>query len=95
MSGVTGMWDADSHAVTDGIHSFRLTTIRSAAGRSSSGGSSVRMVGGPQIGRPMVMYGSDGNSRIVTSPVVRMFDGTEGRGTFVETRNTLYFLETR
>jgi hypothetical protein len=53
------------------------------------------MVGGPQIGRPMVMYGSDGNRRIVTSPVVRVFDGTEGRGTFVETRNTLYFLETR
>ena len=77
------------------IQSYRLTTIRSTPGRHASPADRVRMLGGPQIGRPMVMFGGDGNRRIVTSPVVRVFDGTEGRGTYVETRNTLYFLESR
>lgn len=82
------------HSTTSSIHSYRLTTIRNAKGRFAES-YRVRMVGGPEIGRPMVMYGSDGERRIVTSPVVRMFEGTQGNGTYVQTRNTLYFLETR
>ena len=80
---------------SNSIHSYRLTTIRGDAGRFPEPTFGVRMVGGPQVGRPMVMYGGDGNRRIVTSPVVRMFAGTDGDGTYVQTRNTLYFLEAR
>jgi hypothetical protein len=77
------------------IHSYRLTTIRSAAGRLNEAAYGVRMLGGPRPGRPMVMYDSDGNRRIVTSPVVRIFGANESSGTYVQTRNTLYFLESK
>ena len=76
------------------ITAARLTTIRrSRTAPFSQASFGVRVVGWPQVGRPMVMYGGDGNDRIVTSPVIRMFCGTESRGTFVQTRNTLYLLE--
>ncbi len=83
------------HDRSNAIHSYRLTTVRSDVGRFTESTYGVRMVGGPRVGRPMVMFGGDGNRRIVTSPVVRMFAGTDGDGTYVQTRNSLYFLEAR
>lgn len=73
------------------IQSFLLTTIRSRIGAAQDQ-YGIRMVGRPEVGRPMVMFGSDGNRRIVTSPVVRMFDDAHNSGTYVETKNTLYLL---
>lgn len=74
------------------IHQYRLTTIRSGAKARSEPSYGVRMVGAPQVGRPMVMFGADGNQRIVTSPVVRMFGDAREHGTYVQTKNTLYLL---
>ena len=75
------------------VSHFRLTTIRSTVGRFERQGYGVRLVGSPAVGRPMVMFGGDGNHRIVTSRVVRMFEDSEASGTYVQTENTLYLLE--
>lgn len=77
------------------IHRYSLTTLRSTKGRFSERSYGVQMVDQPRIGSPMVMFGPDGNRRIVTSRVVRLYDDTHGTGTYVETANTLYFLENR
>jgi hypothetical protein len=78
------------------IHSYRLTTLRSSAHRFAEAAYGVRMLGTPRLGRPMVMYDArDGNRRIVTSPVIRVFGGGSSDGTYVQTRNTLYFLESK
>lgn len=74
------------------IQTFLLTTIRSRLGALQGDRYGVRMVGQPEVGRPMVMFGPDGNRRIVTSPVVRMFGDARDSGTYVETKNTLYLL---
>jgi hypothetical protein len=76
------------------ITACRLTTIRrSRTAPFAEGALGVRVVGWPTVGRPLVMYGGDGNRRIVTSPVIRMFTGTQTHGTFIQTRNSLYLLE--
>jgi hypothetical protein len=74
------------------LHSFRLTTIRSQRVARDVNGS-VRMLTEPRVGRPMVMYGSHNDRRIVTSRVVRMFEDFTVEGTYVETENTLYLLQ--
>jgi hypothetical protein len=75
------------------VSHFRLTTIRSTVGRFDRRRYGVRVVGAPAVGRPMVMFGGDGNHRIVTSRVVRVFEDREASGTYVQTENTLYLLE--
>jgi hypothetical protein len=91
---ITGTRGALQEAVANGMHfhSFRLTTIRTERA-SRDNGSPVRMLAQPRVGRPMVMYGSEGNRRIVTSRVVRMFEDFTVEGTYVETENTLYLLQ--
>lgn len=74
------------------FHSFRLTTIRPQRSKREKD-TAVRMLAQPTVGRPMVMYGSQGDRRIVTSRVVRMFEDFTVQGTYVQTENTLYLLQ--
>lgn len=71
--------------------SFCLTTIRGSQATKSRPG--LRMLTEPAVGGPLVLYGTYDARRLVTSPVVRMFDDAGGGGTYVETNNSLYLLE--
>lgn len=72
--------------------SFCLTTIR--GGRPTRTRPGLRMLTQPTVGGPLVLYGSYDARRLVTSPVVRMFSDAASGGTYVETNNSLYLLET-
>jgi hypothetical protein len=72
--------------------SFSLTTIR--GGHATRTRPGLRMLTQPSVGGPLVLYGTYDARRLVTSPVVRMFSDAGSGGTYVETNNSLYLLQT-
>lgn len=70
---------------------FDVTEVRARHGRKHRHRYDARLFGEPRVGQSLVLFREAGDRRIVTSPVVRMFNGP--RATYVQTLNTLYVLD--
>ncbi len=72
-------------------HRYRLIKLR--GGSVLDDREDLHLLTAPAVGRRLVMYRSRSNRRIVTSPVVRMYQDTTAWGTYFETRNSVYLLQ--
>ena len=70
---------------------YRLIKLR--GGRVLEDRSDLHLLTAPAIGRRLVMYRGRSNRRIVTSPVVRMYQDSTAWGTYCETTNSVYLLQ--
>jgi hypothetical protein len=78
--------------MTASISRFTLSTVRTSGRPPCPDGLLVRMLGKPTMGESMTLFGRDG-TRIVTTNVTGMFHDQSGEGMYVQTRNSLYYLE--
>lgn len=69
---------------------FRLTTYRD--GRIADCSDGLHVLASPSVGSRLVLF-TPSSRRIVTSPVLRMYQQPGVYGTYFETRNSVYLLQ--
>lgn len=74
------------------MNRYVLSTLKSTSAVGIPDGHVLRMVGEPKVGERMAMFGADG-VRVVTTVVERIEVDDLGLGTYIHTRNSLYYLE--
>jgi hypothetical protein len=70
---------------------YRLTKYRGGQVADQSG--DLHLLTPPAVGRRLVMYGGRSNRRIITGPVLRMYQDPSAWGTYFETSNSVYLLQ--
>jgi hypothetical protein len=72
---------------------YRYRLVKYRGGQISSHSADLHLLTAPAVGRRLIMYRGRSNRRIITSPVLRMYQDERTWGTFFETRNSLYLLQ--
>ncbi len=72
-------------------HRYRLIKYR--GGQVTGHSADLHLLSPPAVGRRLIMFRGSSNRRIITSPVMRVYQDANAWGTYFETRNSLYLLQ--
>jgi hypothetical protein len=72
---------------------YRYRLIQYRGGEVAGHSADLHLLAPPTVGRRLIMYRGRSNRRIITSPILRVYQDASAWGTYFETRNSLYLLQ--